>query len=591
MKTKKSVWKGFGNLLMPLLFLLTLISVDTNAQQCTNPPNALVNGNFDLPTTAIATNSVPAINNNMPGWFVSHGTPTTQALPNRSMWMWSYSSKGEGVFNCYNFVAGETYLICFDLQTNGKADGATAEVRATSGLNASTGSTTYPTVANELIWSDLIANYSYNNWSQISVLYTPTSSYSQIWFHPFMAAHPPGTPAPQGNPSQSEMRIDNVSISQVTPGGGCPCDLTAAFSYSSDTCSVQFTDASSGNCCTDILGWYWNFGDGSTATGQNPQHTYAASGTYNACLVIVGYNGDGECCTDSVCMPVTVNCDTCVCEVNADFEYDANNCDVQFEDISTHSECTTITNWQWDFGDGNGSTAQNPAHTYAASGTYTVCLSVTGTLADGTTCEDDTCYDITVECDDPCICDVQADFRYSINGCFVQFDDISILSPCSQSFQWEWDFGDGNMSNLQNPSHTYAASGSYTVCFTVWATDGQTICKSTICYKIVVNCDGDADAAQFKNSYQDLPLELNIFPNPTSGDVFIEFSNPKNLAVNVTVLNSAGTTIAELLNEKDVQNEYSLKWSPANDGFASGIYYIRITTGDIIKYEKVIFEK
>jgi PKD repeat protein len=47
---------------------------------------------------------------------------------------------------------------------------------------------------------------------------------------------------------------------------------------------------------------------------------------------------------------------------------------ISFSDASTGS----ITSWTWNFGDGNGSTLQNPDHTYAAAGTYTVALVVEG---------------------------------------------------------------------------------------------------------------------------------------------------------------------------------------------------------------------
>ena len=59
--------------------------------------------------------------------------------------------------------------------------------------------------------------------------------------------------------------------------------------------------------------------------------------------------------------------------------------------------------------------------------------------------------------------------RFSANetsGCgslTVQFTDESILSPTS----WSWDFGDGSTSTDQNPSHTYASPGTYTVELTV----------------------------------------------------------------------------------------------------------------------------
>lgn len=57
---------------------------------------------------------------------------------------------------------------------------------------------------------------------------------------------------------------------------------------------------------------------------------------------------------------------------------------VDFTDASTPGPSGPIAAWAWDFGDSNTSTSQNPSHTYAAGGTYTVSLTVTGTSPDGT---------------------------------------------------------------------------------------------------------------------------------------------------------------------------------------------------------------
>ncbi len=55
-----------------------------------------------------------------------------------------------------------------------------------------------------------------------------------------------------------------------------------------------------------------------------------------------------------------------------------------------------------------------------------------------------------------------ADFTTSVSGLTVVFDDTSTGRPTS----WRWEFGDGNSSTLQNPSHTYAVPGTYTVTLT-----------------------------------------------------------------------------------------------------------------------------
>ena len=60
----------------------------------------------------------------------------------------------------------------------------------------------------------------------------------------------------------------------------------------------------------------------------------------------------------------------------ADFTYDASDLTVDFTDQSTDSD-GSISTWDWVFGDGGSSTAQNPTHTYDADGIYTVTLTVT----------------------------------------------------------------------------------------------------------------------------------------------------------------------------------------------------------------------
>ncbi|MGD8474859.1 MAG: C1 family peptidase [Anaerolineae bacterium] len=80
---------------------------------------------------------------------------------------------------------------------------------------------------------------------------------------------------------------------------------------------------------------------------------------YSANYVVYGGGGGGE------NLPPT-----------ADFSFTTSGLTVDFTDESTDSD-GTITAWNWDFGDGNTSTAQNPLHTYAADGIYNVSLTVT----------------------------------------------------------------------------------------------------------------------------------------------------------------------------------------------------------------------
>ena len=91
-----------------------------------------------------------------------------------------------------------------------------------------------------------------------------------------------------------------------------------------------------------------------------------------------------------------------------------------------------------------------------------------------------------------CICSYSliaqctADFSYSQNGDTIVFNDLSSVNPAwstNYSVSWQWDFGDGNTSTLQNPSHVFS-SGVFVPCLTVTYFDSV-----TINYCIDIFCD------------------------------------------------------------------------------------------------------
>jgi PKD repeat protein len=155
----------------------------------------------------------------------------------------------------------------------------------------------------------------------------------------------------------------------------------------------------------------------------------------------------------------------------ADFTYIIDGMTVTFTDTSTDPD-GIIVGLLWDFGDGTTSTEQNPVHTYAAAGTYTVTLTVTDD--DGAT--GSISKDVTVT--GPNLPPI-ADFTYTIDGMTVTFTDNS-YDPDGVIVSWLWDFGDGTTSTEQNPIHTYAVPGTYTVTLTVTDDDGASSSVSKI---------------------------------------------------------------------------------------------------------------
>jgi PKD repeat protein len=278
-----------------------------------------------------------------------------------------------------------------------------------------------------------------------------------------------------------------------------PCKLYPKFDFKQDSCNVYFADLSTAGPGTTITNWYWDFGDATTSTLQNPAHSYTAPGTYNVCLYVTGVNTAGIKCENKICLQVTVkDCggQTQECKLYAKFDFKIDSCTVYFADFSGTGAGTTITNWYWDFGDGNTSTVQNPTHVYAASGTYTVCLTIVGANAAGQQCKDRICNTLTVQgCGQDNPCKVSAKFDYKIDGCGAYFTDYSVTGAGTTITSWFWDFGDGNTSTLQNPSHIYAAPGSYNVCLNVVGVNAAGVkCEDKICLIITVkDCGQTSD--------------------------------------------------------------------------------------------------
>ncbi|HEY50442.1 MAG TPA: PKD domain-containing protein, partial [Dehalococcoidia bacterium] len=146
--------------------------------------------------------------------------------------------------------------------------------------------------------------------------------------------------------------------------------------------TVQFSDNSTAGDNT-IVSWFWDFGDGSNSTLEDPSHIYD-DGTYTVSLTVTDSHG----CTDTETKEEYITSNE---GPTADFSAIPTSgdapLDVNFSDNSVAGD-NTIVSWEWDFGDGANSTAKNPSHTYNNVGTYTVTLTVTdehGCTDDATT--------------------------------------------------------------------------------------------------------------------------------------------------------------------------------------------------------------
>ncbi len=306
----------------------------------------------------------------------------------------------------------------------------------------------------------------------------------------------------------------------------CPLPV-AGFNYQSDGLTLSFTDQSTGQIDT----WMWTFGDGASAQAPDIFHTYEAPGQYEICLTLASPCGETQ-----FCSTVEVNCPA----PQAGFTVETDELNAIFSNHTT-GEAEV---YQWTFGDGQGSTEAEPAHAYAAPGTYEVCLSV-GSICGST----QICQEVTVTCTAP-----QALFSPSGIGLNQVFLDASSNSPTS----WFWDFGDGNTSAEQNPFHVFAQAGNFNICLTASNVCGE----DTHCQTVTVTPTPTLDP--------DLQQRITVAPNPAVSRFRLGMEDPPTGECMLAIVTPDGA-LARLIRKVRSNQEIDLEGLPA------GMYFLHFT--------------
>lgn len=296
----------------------------------------------------------------------------------------------------------------------------------------------------------------------------------------------------------------------------------------------------------------WDFGDGSpTSTVCNPVHTYTSPGVYT--VILTTTNTIGCQASDTIINYINMN------GLDVDFTVDVDSgCSpllVQFTDQTAQN--VPITQWSWNMGNST-STLQNPTNIYNTGGVYDVTLSVT---------DQNGCVSTHTETGFITVFNPQVTFSatYPVNctGNPVVFSS-NVTGANPASLYYSWNYGDGTSSPIStpNPTHIYAANGSYNVSLTVTDPNG---CTNTVIqnnYITIANLTADfttpggvtAACPPFSTNFTPLPSPpfspLNLSYSWTFGDggvsilntPFHSYALPGDYTVSMVITDLSGCT-------------------------------------------------
>jgi|GEM_PF-1800736 len=154
----------------------------------------------------------------------------------------------------------------------------------------------------------------------------------------------------------------------------------------------------------------------------------------------------------------------------SNFEYVVNDLEIDF-DATLSTDDMGIVSYEWDFGDGNTSTEQNPSNLFATSGSYSVMLTVTD--ADGLSDTSTQVINLGAPANEAPIAVIETSLITGAAPLTEDFvgshstDDVAVVT-------YEWDFGDGNSATEADPTYVYTQPGNYTATLTVTDEQGLT---------------------------------------------------------------------------------------------------------------------
>lgn len=237
---------------------------------------------------------------------------------------------------------------------------------------------------------------------------------------------------------------------------------------------------------------------------------------------------------------------------------------INFQNFSWGSEEIL---WTFPGGDPSSSTSNNQLVTYNSPGDYSFTIEVFNSFGSNSFTSTD---EITV------FPNPTADFDFTESGLTVLFENLSEaeLNP-GQTIDYLWDFGDGNTSTEENPSHTYATDGEYEVSLSVSNQCGM----AEFSENIFIGPTGLQESDAFR--------VFEVLPNPNNGQFEFMVEGLTEAEVQYWLTDITGRTV--MMRSETVSNG-ALRTAVDISHLSSGVFFLHVQAGRSKSSIKVVVE-
>lgn len=297
---------------------------------------------------------------------------------------------------------------------------------------------------------------------------------------------------------------------------------------------------------------FWNFGDGITSNVFAPQHVLQTqTDSFRTTLTIITNHG----CRDTISQWVK----TRPIPVFHFFPTEKTGC-AAFTTAFIDSSMVAggkITNWLWNFGDGNSTHKRYPVHTFTEPGNYRVTLKVTTSYGCGL--EKALPYPIVV------LSKPQAAFEATPQEVSIDQATVQFTNNSSNSIMWDWNFGDHKTSVNKNNFHTYTDTGTFMVTLIALSEHG---CNDTAAHHVRVNAQPQL---YIPNAFSPNDDDLN--------DVFLPVGNGI-LIFQMTIFDRWGK---QIFYTEDLNTGWNGCLNDSGEKVLEGIYVYKIYIKDVLQ--------